>query len=188
MYIQKDYLDFIKEGHYYDCIIIDPPWKFDNKLRFLENHQLQYNLWDDNIKCLKYIFNNIKCKYLFIWCCNSLINEVIESSKDTSFIYKTMVTWVKLTSNDKLFYGLGNTFRNATEQLLVFQKEKCKSLNLPLRNVIMEKCGKRTIKPKQFEKDLIDLLNDKGYNTCYIFSGNQIDSLNCDCIDIMEKL
>ena len=91
MYIQKDYLEFLKEGRYYDCIIMDPPWSFDNKLKFLNNHQLKYNLWNDNIKCLKEIFNIINCNYLFIWCCNSLINEVIEASKDTNYKYKTLL-------------------------------------------------------------------------------------------------
>lgn len=187
MYIQKDYLDFINMGVYYDYILIDPPWRFNNKLPFLNEHQLKYNLWDDNIKCMNYIFSNINCKYLLCWGCNSIINEIIESSKHTPFNYKTIVTWVKTTINGKLFYGLGNTFRNSTEQLLVFQKDKCKPLNLNMRNVIIEPCGKRTIKPKKFEKELIDNLNNKGYKGCYIFSGNQINELNCDCIDIMDK-
>lgn len=186
-YFQTDFKEFIS-GHAkeYDYIIFDPPWKFTNKVPNLFNQQLTYNLWEDNIKDLHWLFENtIGPKYIFLWTCNSIINEVFEAVKDTGWIYKTMVTWVKQTNKGNLFYGLGNTFRNATEQLMVFQRPKTKALNISLRNVFMAPAGIRTTKPKEFEGKLINTLNSKGMNGVYVFCGDTCNCLNIDGVDII---
>ena len=146
--------------------------------------QLTYSLWDDNVKDLKWILENINAKYVFLWTCNSILDEMFEAIIGTEFKYKTLVTWVKQTPTGKMFYGLGNTFRNSTEQIMVLYRHKAKSLNLKMRNVVIAPAGKRTIKPKDFEYELIDSLKDKGPKGCYIFSGSENfrDIDTCDII------
>ena len=76
---------------------------------------------------------------------------------------------IKLTSKDSLFYGLGNTFRNCVEYVAIFQKSGCPVLRLSERNVIFEEVGKRTIKPKNWERNLVTILSNKHLNGVYIF-------------------
>lgn len=185
-FIKSDYKDFIMSMNHYDVVIIDPPWNFNDKHPSTKN-QLSYNLWDDNIECLKFVFENIKCDYLFLWTCNSLLMDVFKSS--TNFDYKTCVTWRKLTTKGNDFYGLGSTFRNSTEQLLVFQKPSTKCLKLSLRTIINEECGKRTCKPKNFEYNLFEKLIGKNMKICYIFSGIYLEkfkNLEIDCVDCVD--
>ena len=187
-YIQKDFRDYINEMEFKDYCIIDPPWRYDDIPPAVTNKQLTYSLWEDNYNDLCYIFNNLKVNYLFLWTTNSLLDVVFKSFLDTNnYKYKTCVTWNKLSKNGILFYGLGNTFRNSTELLLVFQKEHTPPLRLDLRTSILEECKERTIKPKNFEYRLIDSLNNKQMKGVYIFSGYNILDLDIECVDIFEE-
>lgn len=188
-YIQKDFKDYINNMDFKDYSIIDPPWRYNDIPPCVTNKQLTYSLWNDNYENLNFIFNKIKTNYLFLWVTNSMLDIVFKSfHSQQQFIYKTCVVWNKLTSKGNLFYGLGNTFRNSTELLLVFQKEKCKPLRLNFRTSIYEESKKRTIKPKIFESQLINELNKKGFKGTYIFCGYDILKLNLDidCVDIIE--
>lgn len=160
MYYKKDYKEFISNMSKYDFAIIDPPWNYTSKPYAVMRNQLTYSLWDN--KDLEYIFKNIKCDYLFIWVTNSMIPELFEYSKNSDFIYKTLFTWVKTTSKSNIAYGLGNTFRNCTEHIAVFQKKKSKPLNLNIRNCVLAEKGKRTIKPKHVEELITNLMSDRG--------------------------
>lgn len=188
-YFKIDYKEFIKSAQYYDLVIIDPPWKFNDKHPALDA-QLSYTLWDNNIDSLNYCFNNLNCNYLLLWTCNSLLNDVFIANKNTKFIYKTMITWRKLTSKNNDFYGLGNSFRNSTEQLLLFSTKNAKPLRTPFRTIINEQCSIRTCKPKDWESKFIEFINLRKMSACYIFSGiflNKFKNLNIDCIDIIDK-
>ena len=191
MHFKQDYMDFIKEhGRDYEYVILDPPWKFRNTPPAVFKGQLTYTLWNDNVKDLNWILNNIDAKYVFIWTCNSILNEMFDAIVDTPYVYKTIVTWVKETSKGNVFYGLGNTFRNSTEQLMVFQristsKRPVKALNLTMRNVVFAPAGTRTIKPKAFEAELIENLNLKNLKGVYIFSGGTTPELKIDTNDII---
>ena len=103
-----------------------------------------------------------------------MLEDVFNSPyKEKGYEYKQIVTWLKKTPGGKIAFGLGNNFRNCTEQLLVFVKKKSKPLRLNIRNFIEAPSGKRTSKPKAFEKEIIGLLEDRGFRDqiCYIFSG-----------------
>lgn len=181
MYFRQDFKTFISEMPHYDFAIIDPPWNYYSKPYAVMRNQLTYNLWDN--KDLEYIFNNIDCDYLFIWVTNSMIPELFEYSKNSMFVYKTLFTWVKTTSKNNIAYGLGNTFRNCTEHIAVFQKKKSKPLNMNIRNCILAEKGKRTVKPKNIEKLIVDIMHEKNKSGVYIFSGKDLDFI--DCVDIV---
>lgn len=185
--INKDYNEFLNEskslGVRYDYTIIDPPWKYNDIPSNLKNQQLSYELWQMND--LSHIFEKLETDYLFIWVTNSMLIDVFRSNFH-SYKYKTMITWSKLTSKGNLFYGLGHHFRNNTEHLMYFTNKNVKPLKSSLRNFFQEPSGKRTIKPKNFEKTLIEEFQRKSKKGLYIFSGpcDVFDGYDIDCVDI----
>lgn len=185
-----DYIDYIENFiDEKDLILLDSPWKY-NDFGILKKTQLNYNLWIDNDKELEFIFNKVRTKYLFIWVTNSMILNVLKC-KHYDYIYKTQVIWVKKTKNDKVFYGLGNYFRGCTESLLIFSHKNSSPLRFTDRNIIFEKAGKKTLKPKNFELYIFNKFQDLGFfKFSYIFSGENIQSfenLNIDVVDILFK-
>ena len=185
-YYNEDFKEFLKRGISYDYVFIDPPWNYNDKSPKAVS-QLSYSLWNNNTSDLLYILQNIKCDYIFLWTTNSMLQEVfLAINQQSIFVQKTMITWVKLTNRGNLFYGLGHNFRNSTEQLLVLVKKGAKPLKTNIRTHVQEEAGLRTLKPKKFEKALIDTLNTKKLSGCYIFSGLNCDSLDVDCVDIAK--
>ena len=65
-YFKEDYKSFINKQIFYDYTIIDPPWNFNNKIPCLSLNQLTYNLWNNNIEDMKWVFNNINTNNIYI--------------------------------------------------------------------------------------------------------------------------
>ena len=59
IYIQQDYKRYIKNMETKDYAIVDPPWLY-NDISPAVKKQLSYSLWDNNIKQMSFIFENIK--------------------------------------------------------------------------------------------------------------------------------
>jgi len=180
-YYKEDFKEFLKRNIRFDYAIIDPPWNYNSKPLALMRNQLTYSLWDN--EDLKLFFTSLDVDYIFLWVTNSFIPNAIEAAKDSCFDYKTIFTWVKTTAKDNLAWGLGNTFRNCTEHIIVFQRKKSKCLNLNMRSCILANTGARTVKPKAFEKILIDKLSEKNLRGVYIFSGGELDFI--DSVDVV---
>ena len=181
VYYKQDFKKYLENQGDYDYAIIDPPWNYDSKPTAVMVNQLTYDLWDN--ADLKKVFEQLNVNYIFLWVTNSFIPNAILAAEGTEFKYKTICTWVKLTVKDHLFWGLGNTFRNCTEHVMVFQKDKAPCLNLNIRNCVMAQASKRTIKPKLFEKGLVEILNKKDLKGIYLFSGVELDFI--DSLDIV---
>ena len=184
MYTQIDFEKWLDTNvNKYEFAIVDPPWNYNDKRPSLSVKQLTYNLWD-NMK-LKDIFQKINTDYLFLWTTNSMLPLVFECCKDSDYEFKVVIPWIKLTNNEKLCYGLGNSLRNCVEYLVLFQKPKAQVLRLSDRNIIFEQSGERTIKPKIWEHELVEKLSNKGLRGVYIFSGGDLDFI--DSVDIVDK-
>lgn len=184
MYQNMDFEKWLDTNiNQYDYAIIDPPWNYDDKPPAVSNKQLTYSLWD-NIK-LKDLFHKINTTYIFLWVTNSMLPVLFDSYKDTDYTFKILIPWIKLTENEKLFYGLGNSLRNCVEYIALFQKENSDVLRLSDRNIIFEQAGARTIKPKIWERELVNKLSKKGLKGVYIFSGGDLDFI--DSVDIINK-
>lgn len=183
-FYKMDFEDFIdKNINNYDYAIIDPPWNYDDKPKSVTIHQLTYNLWD-NFK-LKDIFTKLDVDYIFLWITNSMLPLMFEYLENSKYTFKVLIPWLKITENNEIFFGTGNTFRNCVEYLAVLQKPKAKLLHFQLRNVIIDKVGKRTEKPKEFEQKLCKELENKELKGVYIFSGGELDFI--DSVDIYSK-
>lgn len=179
-----DWKDYIDSMELKDITIIDPPWNYNQKS--IQNTQLKYDLLFDNSEFLDYVFKNIKSKHILIWTTNSMLIDVFRCNH-YNFIYKSCMTWVKTTTKNNLMFGMGFSFRNCTEQLLLFSLKSEVPIRSKLRNVIIAQAGKRTIKPKKEEVKLLNEFIKIGFNKfAYIFSGPQILEFNeydIDCVD-----
>lgn len=113
-----------------------------------------------------------------------MLSEVFDIiNKNKNFKYKTILTWVKLSNKGNLLYGMGYTLKNCSEQMLVLSRPKAKPLRLVIKNVVIDKIYKRTLKPKSKEKEIVGALTSKGMNGIYIFSGGELDFI--DTVDII---
>lgn len=188
------YQDYIATMNEKDFVLIDPPWNYNDNASVRNNkvkpaffrRQVCYERWD-NQTGLEQIFKNCKSKHILLWSTNSMLIDIMRANH-YNYIYKTIVTWVKLTAKEKIWYGLGYSFRNSTEQLLLFSRKKEKPIRLAMRSVLHEKWQKRTGKPKNWELLLFQNLEEKGLKKfSYIFSGNKINcfkALDIDLVDI----
>lgn len=184
MYFKEDFKSWLEEHQdkkEYAFGIVDPPWSYNDSHRpALITNQLTYKLWNNSD--LNLIFEKLSVDYLFLWCTNGMLPEAFQANS-CSFVYKTCLTWCKLTSKNHLAFGLGNHFRNCTEQLLLFVRKGAPTLRLSDRTIIFEPKGVRTLKPKVFERHLVEALNAKGLQGVYIFSGGNLDFI--DSVDII---
>lgn len=183
MYYKQDFKQYLEKQGKYSYAIIDPPWHLNSQPPGLFKNQLTYTLW--NNADLHLLLSKLDVDFVFLWVINSMVPEVFKAMENTDFKYKTCATWIKTTTTGKLAYGLGNTFRNCTEQLFVLVRGKQKALNLNLRNAYISRSAKRTIKPKEFEKELVNRLATKQKVGIYIFSGGPLDFI--DSVDILEE-
>jgi N6-adenosine-specific RNA methylase IME4 len=197
-YDYLEYLRVIARSRRPQYAIIDPPWNYNDKPPKAVK-QLSYNLWRNNKTNILNLFYELKLvpsiKIVYLWCTNAILAEMLAgfykyscSYQECPFEYKTLITWNKLTTNSKPFYGLGSWYRNSTEQVALFARHGTKPLHLSSRNAFSSIAGKRTIKPKDWELQTITDLHTHGYtNGCYLFSGTDIDmfeKFNIDCVDI----
>ena len=184
-FFNMDFQNFLNTNiNKYDYAIIDPPWNYDDKPKSIRIHQVTYNLWD-NIE-LKDIFEKLDVDYIFLWITHSMLPLLFDCIKDSKYVYKILVPWLKMTKNDEIAFGPGNTFRNCVEFLAVLQKPNAKLLKFQLRNVIIDKVGLRTQKPKEWEYKLCKKKKKRGLKGVYIFSGGNLDFI--DSVDIITKV
>ena len=188
--VKKDWKEYLKDNNFFDYLIADPPWRFDDKPPKVDG-QLSYSLWDDNKKCLNEMFDNAKSKHYLIWIPTSLLPDLISVvAKRDDLDFKTLLTWVKTTSKGKIHYGLGHTLRNSTEQLAFVSSKGNKPMRLNIRNVYHGKTKPRTGKPRELEKILVSNIDlEKNKKGVYLFSGSEdLDifmDFNIDLVDII---
>lgn len=188
-YYQMDYIKYIESMREKDYAFIDPPWSYNDKHPKLDN-QLDYTLWNNNCKEMIEIFSKIKCKIIYLWTTNIMIEEVFYAKKYfTNWKFKALITWIKSSKKGDAWL-MGNNYRNCTEQCLLFTKN-IKPLRVQERNIIREPLRKRTEKPRNWEINTIKNLEQRGYTKgCYIFSGPNVsmfDKFDIDCIDIVPQ-
>jgi N6-adenosine-specific RNA methylase IME4 len=111
---------------------------------------------------------------------------VFDAIKDTNYEYKTCVTWLKTTKYGKYAYGLGNSFRQCTEQLLIFDRRGVKPIRSSLRSIVVALRCPRTRKPKNFETSLANFMVNSGLSGCYLFSGAPMDEDLLSIIDYVD--
>lgn len=94
----------------FPTIVIDPPWRYDNKTTrgAAEDHYPTMDM--DELRAM--VLPSADQAHLYLWVTNPFLREGFELLDAWGFTYKTTLTWTKPQM------GMGNYFRSATEHVL----------------------------------------------------------------------
>jgi N6-adenosine-specific RNA methylase IME4 len=122
----------------YKTIYADPPWEFRDKLD--DSRKKPYKTMSiDELSKLPISSLADSGSHLYLWVPNSHLEEGLWLMKAWGYKYYTNIVWVKLTSNNKLWFGMGRNFRNSTELLLFGVRGNLRTLTRNTRNVVFAK-------------------------------------------------
>ena len=132
----------------YEIVLADPPWAFKNKNTggsLSSGSANQYDVLNLNKICSFLFDNNVAVAddaVLFMWWVASMPEEALRVVRAWDFGLKTMhgFSWVKLTKNAKLHFGLGFWTRQGTESCLIATRGKPKRLCASVRELMIENC------------------------------------------------
>lgn len=109
----------------FPCIVIDPPWRYDNVATrgAAEDHYPTMSL--DELAALE--LPAADDAHLYLWVTNGFLREGFDLMATWGFTYKACLTWCKPQ------IGMGNYFRNSTEHVLFGLRGKLPTLanNVP---------------------------------------------------------
>lgn len=150
----------------YKIIYVDPPWAFNNKNTggsMTAGACQKYDVM--NIKDICNLNVNSICEddcVLFMWWVGAMPEEAISVVKAWGFKVKTMTgfNWVKLTSKNNLFFGMGFWTRAGSENCLIATKGKIRPILHNIRSVNLCKIEKHSKKPDIFRKLIVELIGD----------------------------
>lgn len=126
----------------FQTIVVDPPWQFRRHPKSVAPNYKLLTLEDIKSMPIKNIAADNA--HLFLWVPNALIKEGIEVMRSWGFEYKTMITWVKHQM------GIGNHFRNSTEQILFGVRGRLPILQKNLRTWFLADRREHSRKPDEF--------------------------------------
>jgi len=160
----------------YQIIYADPPWQFITynikKGNTLEergqakapdkHYHCQDISWIKKLPVKEWTADNAIC---FLWVCDPLLKQGIDTLESWGFAYKTVAfTWAKQARKDqsKWHIGLGYYTRANPEMCLLGRKGK-KSLprqNKGVRQLIVEPVREHSRKPDRVRSDIVSLFGD----------------------------
>jgi len=146
-------------GGQYGTILIDPPWRFQNRTgKVAPEHQRlsRYStLSKEELKALPVGDLAATESHLYLWCPNALLPEALEVMAAWGFTYKTNLIWYKTRKDggpDRR--GVGFYFRNVTEMVLFGVRRNLRTAAPGRRqpNVIAQRKREHSKKPyEQYE-------------------------------------
>lgn len=148
-------------GKKYKVILADPPWSYQNKGRGSASGQYDCMGLKDICNLKVQEIADKDC-VLFLWATFPLLPEAIQVMNSWGFKYKSGLSWVKKTKNNKDQFGPGFIFRSCSELLLVGFKGKPKVKNRSTRNFIFATATGHSIKP-DCQYSMIEKLFDGPY-------------------------
>jgi N6-adenosine-specific RNA methylase IME4 len=111
------------EGKKFSTILIDPPWRFQNRTGKMAPEHRRLNRYEtmrlEDIMRMPIRAHADKPCHLYMWCPNALLAEGLEVMKAWGFKYKTNLVWYKVRKDGGPDgRGVGFYFRNVTEMIL----------------------------------------------------------------------
>lgn len=195
--LKQDYLSYLATATKLDYMLIDPPWRFDDRPPKMRP-QTRFTLWDDNVENLGRVFGYAQylgIDLIWLWCPVSLIDIPIQMSQGYTYKYKMAAVWKKLTKHGKEFYGCGYWLRNSVEFLLLFTRvgNKLPPMRSAHRNIWAYAASEEsTAKPREMETNILNSMvaaYGKDIHGAYLFSGPEVEcfkDFNIDCVDIVH--
>jgi len=137
----------------FDVIIIDPPWKYDNRAGD-PTHRAANPFPDmtvDEIKNIPIADKTTENSIVWLWTTNAFLHDAFHVLEAWGFTYKTLLTWEK----DKM--GLGDWLRGKTEHCLFAVKGKPVTELTNQTTIIHGPLREHSRKPDEFYKMVVDL-------------------------------
>jgi len=136
------------EGKTFSTILIDPPWRFQNRTGKMAPEHRRLNRYEtmqlDDIKRMPVAAHAKKPCHLYMWCPNALLPEGLEVMKSWGFKYKTNLIWYKVRKDGGPDgRGVGFYFRNVTEMILFGVRGSMRTLAPGRRQVNLLSTRKR---------------------------------------------
>ncbi|MEL6105062.1 MAG: MT-A70 family methyltransferase [Planctomycetota bacterium] len=142
------------EGEQFSTILIDPPWRFQNRTGKMAPEHLRLNRYEtmrlDDIKRMPIGAHAATPSHLYLWCPNALLKEGLEVMDAWGFEYKTNLVWYKVRKDGGPDgRGVGFYFRNVTELILFGIRGRMRTLDPARRqvNVIATRKREHSRKP-----------------------------------------
>jgi N6-adenosine-specific RNA methylase IME4/predicted XRE-type DNA-binding protein len=136
------------EGKTFSTILIDPPWRFQNRTGKMAPEHRRLNRYEtmelNNIKQMPVAAHCNKTCHLYMWCPNALLKEGLEVMDAWGFKYKTNLVWYKVRKDGGPDgRGVGFYFRNVTELILFGVRGSMRTLDPGRRQVNIISTRKR---------------------------------------------
>ena len=144
------------EGQKFSTILIDPPWRFQNRTGKMAPEHRRLNRYETmqlaDIKHMPIAAHASKACHLYMWCPNALLKEEHEVMDAWGFKYKTNLVWYKIRKDGGPDgRGVGFYFRNVTELILFGLRGSMRTLDPGRRqvNVISTRKREHSRKPSE---------------------------------------
>jgi len=148
----------------YNIIYADPPWNSNKQFARDKNkgNKQHYPLMNTNeimnMNVSEISSNNC---VLFLWCVDSQLKDAMEVMSSWGFSYKTIAfTWIKSTSTNKDFFGVGMWTRKNPEICLLGTKGSPKRINASVRQLQRHKIREHSRKPDEIRDQIVTLCGD----------------------------
>lgn len=163
----RKFEEIVASDNKYEIILADPPWSYkvwSNK-GAAGTASSHYDVMDEQSLKESFDLSKITAKnaVLFMWVTFPNLIEGLELINKWGFTYKTCgLTWVKMNKNKPTpFVGMGYYTRANAELCLLATKGK----TLPrqshkVQQVMLEKIGRHSQKPKEAHKRIVELFGD----------------------------
>lgn len=167
------------------CVVIDPPWKFNDKLpgkkRGAEKHYKTQTVEEmgKTITSWRLSHTSIPTAFNILWRVASMQREALELVDRLSLVVKSEIVWVKTPKRTgvqasslpepRLHFGMGRYVRNCHEVALICTPKGSRTprvLNHSTRSVFFAPVGEHSEKPQEFY-DLVSNLFPGPYLDLY---------------------
>lgn len=138
----------------FSTILIDPPWRFDNRTGKMAPEHKRLRRYDTmsmaEIAALPVGDIARDKSHLYMWCPNALLPDGLRIMEAWGFKYKTNIVWYKVRKDGGPDgRGVGFYFRNVTELLLFGIKGRMRTLDPGRRqtNIVITRKQEHSRKP-----------------------------------------
>ena len=180
----------------FTVVVADPPWQFGDSLtmsatkRGAASHYQTMPTKDLLALDVKSIVTDDAV--LALWCPSSMLEDGLAIGRAWGFNkFSTIWTWVKQNPSGLLAFGMGHTFRGATEHALIFRRGKKIPPKEHHRNVYIGPPLKHSEKPPALQSDLDAMYPDGERLELFArreYPGWQCSGLELDGFDVRDLI
>eukprot|EP00924_Labyrinthula_sp_SR-Ha-C_P003633 snap_masked-scaffold_3-processed-gene-1.15-mRNA-1 protein AED:0.25 eAED:0.28 QI:0/-1/0/1/-1/1/1/0/386 len=147
-----DFFNFLKKNVvYFQCIILDPPWKLANEIP-TRGPALTYSQTNFQSIPFKQLFSTITSGFAFVWVIHSYEQPLRSLITELGYKIVDTFTWVKVSDQGHLLSSTGPNMNRAKETCLMISIGQSSSLQIKSNfgvDVILSKRREQSRKPDE---------------------------------------